>query len=235
MVIGIIAEGVGDIAVLENILWLTTEEDDEIRVLRPEDVADETDLQRGIYREMIAEEFGSWTLVKADCVDGEKFKLFLEENPLQEERKIIIHLDTAECDLEGYDVVRPEKVKGEESTYCQQLRQAVIDQINTWLNDQYRDELLYAICIEETEAWLLPLYENRDSSTRPDPKARLERLLTKVKATDKKFDKRYKSAQKQGTRALQAFLSSPYRKASNLQQALPYNQSLADFVESLEE
>ena len=232
MVFGIIAEGKGDVAVVEHVLWSITGDEDEIRVLRPEELADETDLQ-GQYQAMTADEFSSWTLVKKDCVEREKFQPLLEENPLEEERKIIIPLDTAECELEGYDVIRPTRERGQEKQYCTTLRQAVIDQINTWLENNYTNKLLYAICIEETEAWLLPLYEQKDSSTRTDPKRHLTRILDKKKATDKKFKKQYESKEKQGTRALQAFLSKDYQKRKHLTKALPYNQSLADFVESL--
>ncbi|MFK7797242.1 MAG: hypothetical protein AB8E82_07285 [Aureispira sp.] len=232
MVFGIIAEGKGDVVVIENVLWSITDDEDEIRVLRPEELADETDLQNQ-YKTMTADEFSSWTLVKEDCVKREKFHLFLEKNPLEEERKIILHLDTAECELEGYGVTRPIRAKGQEQQYCTVLRQAVINQINTWLEGRYQGQLLYAICIEEMEAWLLPLYEQKDSSTRPDPKRHLTRILDKKKATDKKFKKQYESKEKQGVRALQTFLSKNYQKKKHLTNALTYNQSLANFVESI--
>lgn len=233
MVFGIIAEGKGDVAVIENILWSITGDDDEVVALRSEDLADETDLQ-GEYKEMSPKEYSSWTLVKADCENREKFKLFLEESPVQEERIIIIHLDTAECELDGYNISRPTKTSGKEQSYCQNLRQEVIAQINTWLDDNYKDQLLYAICIEETEAWLLPLYEKKDSSIRPDPKRHLARVLEKKKNTDKKFKRKHESNAKKGTRALQEFLSKDYQKNNKLKAALSYNQSLADFVESVE-
>lgn len=231
MVFGIIAEGKGDVAVIENVLWSITDDEDEIRVLRPEELADETDLQSK-YKAMTADEFSSWILVKKDCVDREKFQLFLEENPLEEERKIILHLDTAECDLEGYDVTRPSKAKGQQQ-YCTALRQAVINQINTWLEGEYQDQLLYAICIEEMEAWLLPLYEQKDSSTRPDPKRHLTGILGKKRRVDPKFGKKYHSKKQQSPRALQAFLSKDYQKNKHLTNALRHNQSLADFVKSI--
>jgi hypothetical protein len=232
MVFGIIAEGKGDVAVIENVLWSITGDEDEIRVLRPEELADETDLQ-GQYQAMTSDEYSSWIMIKKDCVEREKFQLFLEENPLEEERKIIIHLDTAECELEGYDVPRPTREKGQEKQYCTALRQAVIDQIHTWLEGNYQKQLLYAICIEEMEAWLLPLYEAKDSSMRPDPKQHLKKVLGKKKRTDSKFSKQYHSKKQQGPRALQAFLSKDYQKSKHLTKALQYNQSLADFVESI--
>lgn len=237
MELGIIAEGLGDYAVLYNILVgiLGPDLRDPI-ALRPRLQTDETEIGDANYKAPEPENFSSWSVVANDCKEGTLFQSFLiDNNILEEERKIIIHLDTAECELEGYDVPRPTKTKGEEKEYCQQLREAVIQQINNWLNQQYEEQLLYAICIEETEAWLLPLYEKKGSSTRPDPKKHLEKLLQKKRNTDKKFKKQYESSEKQGTRALQDFLSKAYKKEKNLKAALLHNQSLADFVQSIQE
>lgn len=108
MVFGIIAEGKGDCAVLENILWNIIGDDDELRFLRPEFGTDENDLQnKGEYAAMETEQFSSWTLVRKDCLEKNKFRRFLSENITKEERRIILQIDTAECDL--YDVQRPNK------------------------------------------------------------------------------------------------------------------------------
>lgn len=45
------------------------------------------------------------------------------------------------------------------------LRTNVVHKINQWLDNNYIDNLAYAITIEETESWLLTLHENTTSET----------------------------------------------------------------------
>ncbi len=81
---------------------------------------------------MTADEFSSWTLVRQDCIERTKFRSFLD-SPVEREAIIIVQIDTAECELENYEVNRPEKDKN----YCTNLRNAVIDKIDEWLEGQY--------------------------------------------------------------------------------------------------
>ncbi|BDS15187.1 hypothetical protein [Aureispira anguillae] len=232
MRIGIIAEGRGDCAVLNNILWTILNDDDDIQFLRPEFDLDETDLQGGEYKEMTADEFSSWTLVQKDCVERSRLQSFLvDENIIDEERAIIIQIDTAECELENYDVIRPAK----DSNYCTNLRTSVINQINKWLNNQYTGQLYYAICIEEMEAWLLTLFETKDSSQYPDPKRKFHRLISKKKSSDKKFDKKTQKIAQKSDFEKMSFYAADFKKKKKLTAALKYNQSLNDFVTSLKQ
>ena len=224
MRIGIIAEGRGDCAVLKNILYSFLDDNSNLAFLRPEFDLDETDLAG---QNMDAAAFSSWTLVRQDCEKQTKFRSFLvDNNYLQEERSIIVQIDTAECDQ--YGVKRPNK---KDDNYCSRLRQAVMNQINTWLDNQFTDQLRYAICIEETEAWILPIYESKDSSTSTDPKRKLERILKRKRETDKTFAK--KEAKQISTFEQMDFYSLPLRKKKGLTNACKYNQSLNDFVSSI--
>lgn len=228
MQIGIIAEGKSDCAVLRNILWSILEE--EPLFLRPEFDLDETDLQNSSYKAMTADEFSSWTLVQKDCVNQTKLQSFLvDDNIFEEERRIIIQIDTAECELEHYDVVRPAK----DASYCTNLRMAVIHKINIWLDNLYTEQLYYAICIEEMEAWLLPLYESKDSSKYPNPKRKFEAVINKQKQSDKKLNKKIQALSQKSEFEKMDFYSTNFKKSKKLDDALKYNQSLSDFVTSL--
>lgn len=223
MRVGIIAEGKGDCAVLNNILYCLLDDNSDITFLRPEFDLDETDLAG---QEMNAEAFSSWTLVQKDCQEQHKFHSFLvDNNILQEERSIIIQIDTAECS--DYGINRPPK----DTHYCNNLRAAVINQINNWLDHQFNDLLHYAVCIEETEAWFLPIYESKDSSTSADPKQKLERILQRKRKTDKNFAK--KVAKCTTTYEEMEFYTMPLRKRKGLKNACKYNQSLNDFILSI--
>lgn len=228
MQIGIIAEGKGDCAVLKNILWSLL--DEEPLFLRPEFDLDETDLQEPTYKTMTEDEFSSWTLVQKDCVNQTKLQSFLvDDNIFEEERSLIIQIDTAECELENYDVVRPNK----DDNYCPNLRTAVINKINTWSSNLYAEQLYYAVCIEEMEAWLLPLYESKDSSKYPDPKRKFDALIQKKRNTDKKFNKKVQALSQKSEFEKMDFYSADFKKSKKLNSALKFNQSLSDFVLSL--
>lgn len=230
MQIGIIAEGKGDCAVLQNILWSVLKDEDDVRFLRPEFDLDETDLQDSTYKAMTEDEFSSWTLVQKDCANKIKLQSFLvDDNIFEEERSLIIQIDTAECELKNYDVVRPNK----DDNYCTNLRTAVINKINTWVNNLYAGQLYYAICIEEMEAWLLPLYESKDSSKHADPKRKFDTLIGKRRNTDKNFNKKVQAISQKSEFEKMNFYAADFKKAKRLKDALKYNQSLHDFVASL--
>jgi hypothetical protein len=231
MQIGVIAEGKGDCAVLQNILGTVLKDKDvDVRFLRPEFDLDETDLQDGAYKTMSEDEFSSWTLVQKDCVNQTKLQSFLvDDNIFVEERKIVIQIDTAECELENYDVIRPKK----DANYCTNLRTAVIHKINTWLSNLYTGQLYYAVCIEEMEAWLLPLYESKDSSKHTDPKRKFDTIVQRKRNTDKKFNKEVQALSQKLEFEKMDFYSADFKKSKKLNNALKYNQSLNDFVVSL--
>ena len=117
MIIGIFAEGRGDLAVITNILKGSLNIDrSDIRYELPEFEKDQTDLSL-----MSEEQFSSWTVVKTVCQERKKIDKFFE-NPIEQKSFIVLHLDTAERHLDGYNVLEPLKngdIGSEE--YCTQL------------------------------------------------------------------------------------------------------------------
>ena len=222
MEIGIIAEGRGDCAVLQNILmgFLDLDEED-IRFLRPDFNVDNTDKTA----------FGSWTLVKKDCEEGFKLDTFLN-SPIAGERYIIIQIDTAECELPNYDIKRPNK---KEPTYCETLRNEVINKINEWLNNQFSENIFYAICIEEMEAWIHTIYENKDTSIPVNAKEAFEKYLNKQGRKDKKLDKQLNQLKHQKAFKQSKALSKAFQKLNTKksQKVLDNNESLKAFIDSL--
>lgn len=102
MYIGIIAEGKSDLAVIRNILKGKIQFDSSnIAFLQPELDFDETDLHN-----MSKEQFSNWELVKQACVEKNKLINFFS---VEEERYIILQIDTAEAEKINYEVERPEK------------------------------------------------------------------------------------------------------------------------------
>ena len=102
MFIGIIAEGKSDLAVITNILKGKLGADgSEVQYLQPELDYDETDLHK-----MSVEQFSNWALVRETCIQKRKLSDFFS---IDEERFIIIQIDTAEAGEIHYDVERPAK------------------------------------------------------------------------------------------------------------------------------
>ena len=133
---------------------------------------------------------------------------------------VVIHLDTAEADQ--YGIVRPKK---NSPNYCSELRKLIIDQISEWFKDDIGESVLHAIAIEEIEAWILPIYESKISTTSATPKEKLDRVLGKrgLNSTSN-FENFFK-------------LSRNLSKSKEIRRGkyLSYNESLRAFFEEIEE
>lgn len=186
MHVGIIAEGKADCAVITNILAAKIGIDrSDITYIRPNLFNDETDLAKktGKFAAMGQEEFGSWTLVREECQKRDNFIKFFDL--IDEERIMIVHLDTDVC--EEYGVEKPNKKTTE--SYEEVLRNLVIEKINSWLDNNHTDRIKYAVSIEQIDAWVLCIYLNsKNTSEFIDAKKRLHKELNRI-ATKK--DRRF--------------------------------------------
>ncbi len=168
MIIGVICEGHADRAVINNIIvGITAIDSSMIRPIRPVYATrDETD--NAIDNPNTK---SSYSIIKQECETKELMDDFFA---LEDHDFMVVHIDTAEADR--YGVNRPEK----NNNYCQDLRDAVVNEIKVWLDGDYEDQVLHAVAIEEIDAWVLTLYENKDSTKFVDAKRRLQRLLSKL-------------------------------------------------------
>lgn len=163
MRIGVISEGHSDRAVIINLIsGITGIDKSNVVPLRPIYTLDETD--KAIKD---PKTFSTWSIVKSEC---EKRQLIDDFLAIEGQEFIAIHLDTAEA--EQYGVKRPNDKS--------QLRGLVITQINIWLKKDLNNSILYAIAVEETEAWILTIYDKNDSTTSAKPKEKLSRILGKL-------------------------------------------------------
>jgi len=166
---GIIAEGRGDLAVLRNVLkgWLDVEPDD-VKFLVPEYDLDQTDLHT-----MDPVQRSNWLRVRDECQDGERIREFLalhaDDDPL-----VVVHLDTAEAAEVGFDVERPDRAAPD---FAASLRARVCARIDAWLPTDVVPRIRHAIAIEETDAWVLALFVDKETTALPRPKETLDRTL----------------------------------------------------------
>lgn len=225
--VGLIAEGKSDLAVLYNILECVLGiERSQIKPIAPDLYADETYINK---TEIEKNAFSNWTIVKQHCKDKEEIDRFFNENPLGQDLILIIQIDTEERNLKGYEVAEPAKSKTKK--YSEILRENVIQKIEEWLEIPY-DNILYAITIEETEAWLLALHPDRKNDTADynDVKAKLFSELNKrLKKKEKNILKQKDAFVKYDT------LSKSLGKQKVLKTARTKNRSLDLFCASLEE
>ncbi|MDR0864498.1 MAG: hypothetical protein LBO74_06150 [Candidatus Symbiothrix sp.] len=223
MKVAIVAEGRGDLAVIRNILKGKLDIDgSDIQNLLPEYEYDQTDLAQ-----MPVEAFSNWTLVKSKCQNRDDLKVFLN---LNKDAFLVIQIDTAERVLDGYDVHLPQRTGNQnQDDYCIALRNNIIDKINEWLENNLSGKIAYAVCIEETEAWIMTLYNETNTSKYADPKRKLQEIFDKKLSlrehlilSDKDTFKKMKK------------LSDGFSKKKVLKQVQKNNKSLDLFCESLD-
>ena len=174
MRLGVIAEGKADIAVIKAILKVLMGVDgSDVIQLRPSEQLDETDLN--------AMNFSNWNLVLESCGDNDLLDAYFEN--LEEEALLIVQIDTAERGEKGYDIPEPQRTKHTDwAEYSLQLRNKVVEKIAFIVPETYRSRIAYAIAIEETDAWLIPLFDNtcKETAQYVNAKERLHNLIGKV-------------------------------------------------------
>jgi len=214
MRIGIISEGHSDRAVIASlILRASSLEWSDIKALRPVYKFDATDLAISDDKSK-----SNWTHIKNECESKELISAFLS---IEGQDFVAVHIDTAEAEL--YEVDRP--AKGDKS-YCSELRQKVISKIQTWLGCEYVNNVLYAVAIEETEAWLLSIYTDmKDTTVSAKPKEKLS------------FELGRKGINSTVNESNFADLSKPFRKMKEkeFQGILKTNCSLLEFFNEVSE
>ena len=181
MDIRIIAEGPADKDVIKAIIRkLTGVESEKIITLLPSDTIDETDRFSG--------NFSNWQLVLdkiADLSFWENAMAMIEGDYI-----FVIHIDTAERGEPGYDVNMPQRSGIMDwKQYAIDLRKNVRQKMESLIPPAYHDRIAYAIAIEESEAWILPMFENakHDTSSHAQPKESLDWIIGKDDKLKKKF------------------------------------------------
>ena len=81
---------------------------------------------------------------------------------------LVIQIDTDTCSLANYDVDVYEEnhKKVSDEVLYERVKSRLFKNISEDMQKQYGDRILFAICINETECWLLPLYYENDAKKR---------------------------------------------------------------------
>jgi hypothetical protein len=220
--IGTIVEGWADYRVICNILQaFDIDINNSVTAIRPNLQKDNTDL-RG---QQSPNEFGSWTNVRNECLQRENIYNFFNNQIAADAVFLIVQID-ADTSAD-YGVAQNTLPQTAED--FSDLRQKIIDKINDWLAAfcPSDNKYLYAIAIRNTDAWVLSLHQDKhnkkDTGLIISPK-------DKVEASPE-----YKKAKVALVRATYDNLTQNFRKKKLLKAAIAHNQSLKDFVFSLEQ
>lgn len=183
MRIGIIAEGRADIAVIKAVVKAITGIDgSDMYAIRPKEILDETDGEEL--------KFSNWELVLQSCNNEQLLVPFFEG--IDDEAILVVHIDTAERGEKNYDVLEPQRTgHPNRKEYSRELRNNVKIKIETLIPERHRDKVAYAIAIEETDAWLIPLYDaakRSDSASNINAKEKLRTLIGAIKKNAKYID-----------------------------------------------
>lgn len=211
-------------AVIRNILkgWLGIDKSD-TRSLLPENQVDETALHA-----MEKGHFSNWTLVKEACISGEHHSKFFQIQA--DEHLVIVHLDTDTRKEIGYEVHLPDEVSNTE--HLDQLIENVSGKLREWLSPEHASKTVFAIAVEETEAWVFTLYsESHETGFHPSVK---ESLWKAIHATNQITKTEKKDILRSNDRHHQyALMSYRFRKKKILADSMKRNSSLAAFCEAL--
>lgn len=145
--IGIISEGISEYHIIKHIVERYLGEDNySLNQIQPK-------IKKQGQQEK-QDDFGGWLEVLNYCTE-EKFDEILLFNDY-----IIIQIDTDTCELTNYDV---KKLKSDGSAKTdKELYKDICERIKKGISETkrllYNNKLIFAICFNETECWLLPIY-----------------------------------------------------------------------------
>lgn len=223
---GIIVEGKSDAAVITNILkGILNISKSDIQYLVPEFDYDETSLY-----EMREQQFSNWTIVKQNCLNKEKLSDFIDT--FEDERFVVIHIDTDVRNEVGFDVNEPSELKNSDDII--KLRQNIKNKITEWLDNFHTEKIAFAIAIQEIDAWILTSFDKgkKDTGLYLNAKERLKKALNQPNLLSDKSRKKIFSLNHDKYKQYD-LLSNDFRNGKKLSKILDKNVGLRLFCEEL--
>lgn len=145
--IGLISEGISEHHIIKHIVERYLGEDNySLNQIQPK-------IKKQGQQEK-QDNFGGWLEVLNHCTE-EKFDEILVYNDY-----IIVQIDTDRCESINYDVKKTKlncHIKTDEELYNDICRR-INKNISALKQAQYKNKIIFAICFNETECWLLPIY-----------------------------------------------------------------------------
>lgn len=152
--VGLICEGVSEINIMTRILSKYLNDEVIVNPIEPE-----TKTENGF---LVQNGYGGWQQVLAHCND-ETVEKILEFNDY-----LLIQIDTDASIQKGYDVA-PQDESGKTkdvAVFYQDVKNRLLANIREEVQARYEGRILFAICMNELECWLLPLYYSNSNRCR---------------------------------------------------------------------
>lgn len=152
--IALICEGVSEIKMITYIISRYLGDDVAVNPIQPS-----LKLSHGQEKQ---DDGGGWPQVLSHCSDD------VINNIMSANDYLVVQIDTDACIQPGFDVdINDEnhhKVTDDViyERVCTRLKRDISEDV--W--NKYSDKILFAICFDETECWLLPLYYENDAKKR---------------------------------------------------------------------
>lgn len=144
--IGLICEGVSEINIMTRIVSKYLDDDVIINPIEPE-----TKTENGF---LVQSGYGGWQQVLNHCND-EKVEEILEYNDY-----LVVQIDTDACIEAGYGVnpLDANNVNKTPEALYEDIKARLLANISQEVQEKYSERIIFAICMNEIECWLLPLY-----------------------------------------------------------------------------
>lgn len=98
---------------------------------------------------------GGWTEVLR-CCSSPRLAAALVDNDF-----VVIQIDTDVCEEVGFDVPRRDPTSSEAldpDQLAERVTESLIARLPSGVYEKYADRIIFAICVDSIECWLLPLY-----------------------------------------------------------------------------
>jgi hypothetical protein len=173
-------------------------------------------------------DYGGWLSVLNFCTE-EKFNKALLTNDY-----VVVQIDTDASEEKNYDVKKRKddgSIKTDEELYID-ICERILREISEEKRREYARKILFAICFNETECWLLPIYyTNKQRCRTIKCISKLNEEITRhnldpIPDTDKNSPRAIKT--------YQAILKN-LNKRKNIKDCSVYNWGFKRFVEQLDE
>ena len=153
--IGLIAEGVTDVTAIKHIVGRYLDNCVDISPIQPKVI-----MRAGQLRQEETSE-GGWAEVLAHCND-ETFTDFFNSN--ESNQYIIIQIDTDSCEHYGVSPLDASNVKKNYATLAIETKEVLLGRLSADIRAMYENKVIFAICGDEMECWLLPIVKPSLSS-----------------------------------------------------------------------
>lgn len=152
--IALFCEGASEIKILTHIITKYLGDEVSVNALQPELI-----VNQGYERQTSP---GGWYEVLRHCNDRDV------RNALATNDFLVIQIDTDACSQVGFDVSEFDECnrKVNDAQLFERVVSRLTRDLSPELLEEYGGRIMFAICINETECWLLPFYYERESSVK---------------------------------------------------------------------